>query len=205
MRAKMRPRGAQEHPKGAQEAPWRRLRAPKKRPRPPKRCPREAQEIPKPLQNQGLRDPTCIFCVIFMGSSVRKAPGSIFDHFLRCSCARGQKCCRRVPMGISWFLRGFLCSQARARRSHKESQKTRKMRRFGFQNTPNPPKSSPDAKKTAMTNQKRPQSAKEAAKNEKRRPKAKNAPTWPQLGRIWTSTLEDFGRPLRKEKQYDSM
>ena len=176
MRAKMRPRGAQEHPKGAQEAPWRRLRAPKKCPRPPKRCPREAQETPKPLQNQGLRDPTCIFCVIFMGSSVRKAPGSIFDHFLRCSCARGQKCCRRVPMGISWFLRGFLCSQARARRSHKESQKTRKMRRFGFQNPPktlqNRARSAPKRQQNAQDEPKRLKKQPTSAQERKKAPKS---------------------------------
>ena len=57
LRAKMRPRdaqdqpeGTQERPRSGQEAPKGRPRAAKRRPRAPKRCPSDAREAPSTLQ-----------------------------------------------------------------------------------------------------------------------------------------------------------
>ena len=176
MRAKMRPRVPHERPRGTPEAPKRRPRAPKRRPRTPKRRPRDAREAPRPLQNRAGHAPRCILGTFFAGTSVRKAPGSIFDRFLR-----------RTWTGRHVFRYGFFpyetlvgpcqhCKRACTK-------KPRKIRGSTLQNPlrthPKPskivPRAPQDVQKTAKTSQNRLRSAPEAPKSEKQRPRMKNS------------------------------
>ena len=146
MRAKMRPRVLHECPRGTPEAPKRHPRAPKRRPRTPKRRPRDAREAPRPLQNRGGHGPRCILGIFFAGTSVRKAPGSIFDRFLR-----------RTWTGRHVFRYGFfhtkrlsdLVSTASARaRKNLEKYVVRPSKTLSGP-TRNPPKSGPGRPRTS--------------------------------------------------------
>ena len=145
-RAKMRPRVLHECPRGTPEAPKRHPRAPKRRPRTPKRRPRDAREAPRPLQNRAGHAPRCILGTFFAGTSVRKAPGSIFDRFLR-----------RTWTGRHVFRYGFfhtkrlsdLVSTASARaRKNLEKYVVRPSKTLSGP-TQNPPKSSPGRPRTS--------------------------------------------------------
>ena len=146
MRAKMRPRVLHECPRGTPEAPKRHPRAPKRRPRTPKRRPRDAREAPRPLQNRAGHAPRCILGTFFAGTSVRKAPGSIFDRFLR-----------RTWTGRHVFRYGFFhtkrlsdlvsTASARARKNFKKYVVRASKTLSGP--TRNPPKSSPGRTRTA--------------------------------------------------------
>ena len=80
--AKRRPRAPKKRPRGAQEAPKSDQEPPKSAQKPAKRRPRGTQECPRPLQNGAQRVPRRVFSTIFVGSSVRQAPGTIFFGFL---------------------------------------------------------------------------------------------------------------------------
>ena len=79
------PQTSQETPQSAQEAPKRRLRSaqepPKSAQKPAKWRPRGTQECPRPLQNGARRAPRQVSSKIFVGSSVRQAPGTILSRF----------------------------------------------------------------------------------------------------------------------------
>ena len=79
------PRDAQESPRRAPRAPKRRPRGFKRRPRTSKSPARAAQEGPWPLQNQARRVPRPVFGMIFVGSTVQKAPEPILYGFLACA------------------------------------------------------------------------------------------------------------------------
>ena len=81
--AEMHPKAPKNHPRGAQEAPKRGQEPPKSTQKSAKWHPRAAQEGPNPLQNRAQQAPGRVLGTMFAGSSVRQAPGSNFDGFLR--------------------------------------------------------------------------------------------------------------------------
>ena len=76
--AKRRPRGSKTRPR----APKKRPKGPKRRPRVTKSHPKGAQEGPSTLQNRAWRGRRPVLNTIFVGSSVRKAPGPILYGLL---------------------------------------------------------------------------------------------------------------------------
>ena len=171
MRAKMRPRVPHERPRGTPEAPKRRPRAPKRRPRTPKRRPRDAREAPRPLQNRAGHAPRCILGTFFAGTSVRKAPGSIFDRFLRRTWT-GRHVFRMV-FSIRNACRTLSALQARV---HEKTSKNTWL---------DPPKPSPDPPQTLQNRAPgapgRPKNSQDEPKPVKKRPRSaqerKTAPT----------------------------
>ena len=169
--AKRRPRAPKKRPRGAQEAPKRHQEPPKSGQKRAKQRPRGTQECHKPIQNGVWRAPRRVFSMIFVGSSVRQAPGAILRHFW--SCVQHANVMKTLEK--PWFFQGFCLSRAGATSKPVCTKNRRKISLRGSKNVPrcfpNPPKSSLDQSQTAKKRPRTPTSSQETHKRGQNAPK----------------------------------